>query len=599
MSKHWMRHPDLPVSFQVGWYLLLVIVAASGVLWLAGQLAGLIFEQTWPPVGITEMPGVLARLLADPGDPARAWPPRVRPLLPGPAGFYPALTLALALAVAAAAAAHLGLVRLEARTRGRRPVSARWARRRDLRCLLVASTDQTGRLGLGVLYRTRRRLAVEEHHSIFVDGPTQSFKTSGFVIPRILEWAGACVVTSVKPDVARATYGWRATQGRVLLYDPLALTGLPGATWNPLAAARTWQGAFDTADALVAAAGMEPGSGSETNQKFWDTSAASLLGPLLYAAGWHSLDLGRLIGWIQDPDTSHEEVLNLLTGVPDPDALRAYLGIQALKDPELRSNIYATAQMLFKVYRHPAVRASAATCQITPDAVLDGTNTLFLYSPRAYQRSLRPLFQAIISQIVRAAEDRAAAQPTGRLAVPLLLLLDEAGNVAPLPDLDELATTAAAAGIQIVSIWHSLAQVAERYGRRANTVISSHMAKVFLSGTSDPESLEYAKHFFGDAEHDRVTTTRDHHDATTSSSEAVDYRPLATAAELRELQRGHGVLLYGNLRPIRLKVQPWFTDKRLTQRVHAHQVPLAATSRQLDPALMVAALLEQIDAAGG
>ena len=45
------------------------------------------------------------------------------------------------------------------------------------------------------------------------------------------------------------------------------------------------------------------------------------------------------------------------------------------------------------------------------------------------------------------------------LDLPLLLVLDEAANIAPLSDLDALASTAAGHGIQLVTIWHDMAQI--------------------------------------------------------------------------------------------------------------------------------------------
>ena len=62
-----------------------------------------------------------------------------------------------------------------------------------------------------------------------------------------------------------------------------------------------------------------------------------------------------------------------------------------------------------------------------------------------------------------------ATATVGRpLDPPLLVVLDEAAHIAPLPELDGLAATCASHGIQIVTIWQDLAQVrrATEPGRR-------------------------------------------------------------------------------------------------------------------------------------
>jgi hypothetical protein len=76
-----------------------VVVALVGLVWLAGQVAGLLAGGGWPEVPLAELPGILARLPRHLADPAGAWPAAVRRRLPGPAGMYIALALLLAVPV--------------------------------------------------------------------------------------------------------------------------------------------------------------------------------------------------------------------------------------------------------------------------------------------------------------------------------------------------------------------------------------------------------------------------------------------------------------------------------------------------------------------
>jgi hypothetical protein len=72
------------------------VVVVGGLVWLVGQVAGLLAAGTWPDVPLTELPGILARLRNHAGDPAGAWPAGVRDQLPGPLGMYATLTGILA-----------------------------------------------------------------------------------------------------------------------------------------------------------------------------------------------------------------------------------------------------------------------------------------------------------------------------------------------------------------------------------------------------------------------------------------------------------------------------------------------------------------------
>jgi type IV secretion system protein VirD4 len=236
------RYPEHNYVPDTFWLLVATLLfAVCGLVWLIGQVAAILFgAHEHLPVRLVDMLGVLLRLPGTWDDPARAWPPSSQPLLPGPVGMYAAAVLTFWLP----ALAYGLLVRLvspRARRR-RRQRGARWASWWQLRRLLVLGPKR-GRIILGRRDRLRDRLlgrlylAVEQCHSVLAFGPPGSFKTHGLVIPAILEWQGNLVTTSIKPDVLRATCAHRANLGAVWVYDPLGLSGVPGARWTPLAIA--------------------------------------------------------------------------------------------------------------------------------------------------------------------------------------------------------------------------------------------------------------------------------------------------------------------------------------------------------------------------
>jgi hypothetical protein len=64
------------------------VLVVGGIVWLVGQVAGLLASGTWPEVPLSELPSILARLRNHVRDPAAAWPAGVRDRLPGPLGMY-------------------------------------------------------------------------------------------------------------------------------------------------------------------------------------------------------------------------------------------------------------------------------------------------------------------------------------------------------------------------------------------------------------------------------------------------------------------------------------------------------------------------------
>jgi type IV secretion system protein VirD4 len=538
------------------WLAVGAALVATVLVWVVGQVAAVLFgAHHWLPVSLAEVAGVPFHLAKHPGDPRLAWPRDVRGMLPGPAGMYATLVLVLVIPAALASAALGRRFRWDRRLREH---GAQWASRWRLRRLIVLA-PRPGRITLGRrgAWYGRLLLAVESCHSVLCFGPAGSFKTAGLVIPAVLEWAGPVITTSIKPDVLRATLQRRLAMGEVWVYDPLGLSGVPGAQWTPLAHCASYTTARKVARTLAEAADV---SGlREQDANYWTLLGAKLLGVLLYAAARSDRTMTDVARWVDIQE--QDEVTEALECIGDPMALDAWSACRNRPDNTLGS-VYGTAETLLDVFADPVIAESADGCDLDVDALLSGANTLYLYAPANEQGRLRPLFELLISTIITRAEELAAAQPDGMLDPRLLVCLDEAGNCAALAKLPELATTARGQGIQLLTVWHDLGQLQHRYGRRATTVLNGHRAKLFLSGQADVDSLELASKLIGD----QAVTHTSHTaaaDGRSSSTASVSWRRLVPMEVLRQLRPREGVLLYGHLPPARVRLRAWFRNPRL------------------------------------
>jgi type IV secretory pathway TraG/TraD family ATPase VirD4 len=559
-------------------------IVAAGI-WLWGGVAGAVFGRGWPAISssglltvITHLPGTLA-------DPARAWPPGARRVLPGPVGVYGALVVVL---FAGAAVVSLALRMDLATGMGRsRRGGARWASGGELRPLRAspplgraaariagrliprpATTERppspAGRLALG-RYRGRL-LHAEERHALVAFGPPQSGKSAGLAVPALLEWHGPAVASSIKTDLLACTLARRRALGPVFVFDPFELAGMRGQTWSPLRSARAWDGALEVAWRLAAAGELDQ-RGVEGGD-FWAIAAEQRLAPLLFAAARAGLGMDAVVRWTygQGSRELYETISQLTGSARDEreleDAHAAYdavRGFEAQAD-RTRSSIEATAQGLLRAYRFARVLRSARSCEISPDRLLDQPATLYLIGDAKASKLLRPIFLALLSEIVDRAYERATLAG-GRLELPLLLCLDEAGNVAPLPNLAEIASTAPSHNIQLVSIFHDLAQARSRYGGQAETVVNSHRARMLLPGVADLDTLRYFSSLAGEEEATDTTRTTGADGGT--RTRGIRRRPLIAPEELRQLRSGRALLLYGRLAPALVSLRMWFTDRRL------------------------------------
>ena len=176
--------------------------------WLTGVLAGLLGSGHPVVLSLTATAQLLARLPAHLGDSTLAWPAGERARLPG-AGVLDAI-LALSLTLAGAIAAVALVLATRYLERGSPARAARWASRGDLAELQVRCA-QPGRVTLG--YDQRRLIAAERRASVLVVGPTQSGKTTGLVVPALLE-SGRTRALNLDQDRRRRRHICRTPRSR-------------------------------------------------------------------------------------------------------------------------------------------------------------------------------------------------------------------------------------------------------------------------------------------------------------------------------------------------------------------------------------------------
>jgi type IV secretion system protein VirD4 len=533
----------------------LVLLSMGIVVWAAGEISGLLNSGRLPAASFPDMGRVILKLVSQPGDPAAAWPARSGAVMPGPFLFYGVLVVLLALAVALGAVAikMWGSLTREPKARA----AARWADLRDLRALIVKAPTPS-RLTLGRVNSTL--IAAEERQSIIVLGPTQSMKTTGFAIPAINEWKGPVLATSVKSDLVRDTLELRRDRGDVWVYDPTGSTEHATARWSPLELCLDWSGAQRTATWLTNATRSDRSGLSDA--EFWYAASAKLIGPHLLAAAVTGRSMADVVRWINTQE--EREVREALIEAGIPEALDAASATWK-RDIRQKSSVYMTAETVLSAYEDPVVARSAMDLNFSADALLGGgSDTLYVVAPAHEQKRLRPLFETLLQTVINHAFEL-SSRNGGPLDPPLLIVLDEAANIAPLRDLDTLASTAASHGIQLVSIFQDLSQVYSRYGDGTQTVVNNHRGKIILSGISDTRTLEYASQLLGDEEVLHSSLTRGSGGAR-STTESTSMRSMAPASVLRSIRPGEGVLVYGHLPPARLTLRPWFKEKRHRQQ---------------------------------
>lgn len=606
------------------------LVAAAH--WAGAQVASITHSGAPMAASPADAFGAVFRLPANGSEPRLAWGPVAAESLPGPVLYWSITAVVLLAAIGLGVGLYLRFASTRVGTdrKSRLGVTpeARLARRRDLKPLIVKHPTEgrfvMGRVGRSLVatedrstqpdsaQRHRERTRVGDRSAVVVVGPSRCGKTAN-VTAGVLDWDGPAVLSSVKDDLFNATVARRRQLGQVFVFDPFG--ELPSdlgdnverVGWSPLHASRSISGAQQAAATLLDAGPTE----GVTNANYWSTKGQQLLWPMLFAAATNDLTMGDVVRWLalQDGHEQAESQVALLlsqmvrkvdaaVNVEARQALTAFGGFWKL-EPRTRSDIFSTAQTVITAWEDPYVAAASATRVVTQEGemvdqptmnmamLLAGNNTLYLVQPLKSAERFSVLFGGLIGDLLR---DQAydISKRAGGPIPATLAVIDEAGNT-PLRWLPEVASTCSGIGIQLVTVWQSLAQMRAIYQAQTESLLTNHGSKIFFSGLSDKETLDYASFLGGEEEVAQQSMTTDvgwrgDRRSVAASTARMRFLP---ADLMRQVPPGSALLLHGTLPPAHLVGRRPWEERRLQElaRGEAPKPEPAKRSTELRAAL--------------
>ena len=390
-----------------------------------------------------------------------------------------------------------------------------------------------------------------------VFGPNGSGKTTSLIVPNVLDWTGPVVMTTAKPQDLEPICTARAAHGPLWVIAPGGAPGHECTGWSPIAAASDDDAADRVAEWLVESSGMT----GDPRSRPWNAQARKYLKGLLLAANLSGTSLQGWCDWLYAGERARDQIEDILRTHGRHAVAQEYASTFQIHD-EGKGSVLFTAMGLADTYSRPGVVAAVASGGLDVDRLLAESGTLCIVTPSGEGDRFAPYFTALVTAVIHAAETRAAAQG-GALTPRLLLALDEAGNVFRYPRLPHLLTTSRGNGIQLLLVYHDLAQVEHLYGGRevARTVLSNAKMRLLLPGVGDLDTLRYWSDLLGRTRTQThgETSGADGHRSRSRNEHVDDLAPLHV---LQQLPDGQAVLVYQNLPPTRVKLLPWYRNRR-------------------------------------
>jgi type IV secretory pathway TraG/TraD family ATPase VirD4 len=396
--------------------------------------------------------------------------------------------------------------------------------------------------------------------SILILGPPRSGKGLHLVINAILDAPGPVVTTSTRPDNITATLAARRERGPVAVFDPQQLAGetTAGLRWSPIRGCEDPLTAMIRATGFASATGLS--SGGVESGGFWEGKTRSALQGLLHAAALDHRSTRALYDWSLSPSDAIDAAAVLAVHPQAAPGWAQALEAMIHADARTRDSIWMGVSQALASLADPRVLdavSPAAGEEFDPTEFLTGNGTLYLLATGAGAGASWPLVAAFVEDLTETARHLAAVAPGARLDPPLLLALDEIGNLSPLPSLPVLMAEGGGTGITTMPVLQSLAQARDRWGdHAAHAIWDAAIVKVILGGASASRDLADLSQLIG--ERDETTDSVSiGDDGSRSLQRSIRRVPVMPPERIRTLPFGTGLLLLRSAPPIITDLRPW------------------------------------------
>ncbi|MCM6774437.1 TraM recognition domain-containing protein [Nocardia sp. CDC159] len=433
-------------------------------------------------------------------------------------------------------------------------------------------------------------LYVPPEQGVFIAAGQRTGKTMAWAIPAVLGAWGPVLATSNKPDLYRHTVAGReGAHRRAWLCDPQAVDGRAECSF--------WVNLLDQVTSLPAARKLAAffvsgSSGSASQQanarvdSYFDGGAQELLalylfaaacahGDLLHAAEWLSHDQDQTPALILRSHGRHRasarilEAQNLYARQRDGlyDMARRFLNV--LSDEGYSRMVTPPARTRLTVYESGdeqiVIEAVAGPTEhnlpeFKPAEFVTSRDTLYALSMTGPD-SAAPLTAALVGQILEAALAIARARPDGRLAVPLLAVLDEAANCARIGELPSYYTYCAGCGIILMTIIQVLEQGEDLWGANGLRIMRAQSIEIYGGNIAAVGYLEEWAKLIDDHE----VADRSRSIGPGGSQKTVTWRaePILTIAKLGALPKDRALIRLPGHQPLLIRKIHWWDNPDL------------------------------------
>lgn len=336
---------------------------------------------------------------------------------------------------------------------------------------------------------------------VLVSAPTETGKSRAVLAPAAVLWPGPAIIVSSKDDlfqlVMQRRYGPNALIDLRPDYDA-EYPGIETMGFDPTAMITTPDQAVTAANTMMAMSGVGLGGGAggqSVDSGIWESNTEGPLAAMLFAAAENNLGMDWVLlavdnmEWIEDPQVERQPGWQLASELVEHtklfhNALRRTLDM----DPKQRDSIALTMRKAVM----PWMRLSLRGVNYEPfseDFLDDPNATLYVLS--AQEGAIAGAAVTLLENIVKIWRAKTARN---EMRHRLLIVIDEATNVAPMPGLRRHIGEGRGLGVNLMLAVQASSQFDTIYGSAyAHELRDIFPAALIMFGAPEMEMLRRAE----------------------------------------------------------------------------------------------------------
>lgn len=404
----------------------------------------------------------------------------------------------------------------------------------------------------------------DSFRNVAIVATTGAGKTSSFILPNLLS-LNNCSIVATDPSGALSEKAAADLQRRgykVVIIDPVHLDRSIG--YNPLSRANSHPAMQEIAHILV-----NNSQGGKSSDPFWSQSAESIIGVLIACLKNHPksneyANLPNLLYLLNEFGDGTPLIPFVAKHTPDESVFRTFKGFISQADRTMQGVLsQAKASLSWVQDQDIAQLTNSSTFDFA--SLRKEKTALFLCIPQNRIGYYAPLLSLFYTQLFHFLLDD---DLYSKNSMPVYCLLDEFAHLS-IPHFSSIITTTRARRVSLSLVLQSISQLEERYGRNgAHTILHGGCASQLYFSGMDIDTARMLRETLGEVSVETLLA---------NGQFRKDKEPLMTSAAIRSMADNEVIYLYGNKRPMRLKLTPYYDQAEMLRRTKtAYKLPKIA-----------------------